>query len=186
MLFILCPCCLLHTCPLHFLYSLLPSFLSLLCAVQSLILHCLSPFFITHVCSHSSLPLSYGNAKIDSLLIGTIQAATEHALHHTNAHGLRSRFHTTCQQAHYILCSFSTCQSLNTPSLPPGCNPRCLYGNHIWQMDVFQFPPFGKLCYIHHTIDSFSHFQWATPSSSEKADTVIQHLLSCFAVIGLP
>lgn len=124
MLFMLCPCCLLHSCPLHFLHNLLTSFLSLFCAVQSLILHRLSPFFITHVRSHSSLPLSYGNAKIDSLLIGTIQAATEeHALHHTNAHGLRSRFHITFQQARDTFRSCSICQSLNTPSLPPGCNP---------------------------------------------------------------
>ena len=32
----------------------------------------------------------------------------------------------------------------------------------------------------------YRHFQWATALHSEKADTVITHLLSCFAVIGLP
>lgn len=53
-------------------------------------------------------------------------------------------------------------------------------------MDVFQFPPLGKLRYVHHTIDTFSHFQWATPSSSEKPNSAIQHLLSYFAVTGLP
>lgn len=165
------------------------SLLSLFCAVQSHILHRHSPFFIIHIRSHSLLPgpLSYGNAKFDSLLIGTIQAATEeYALHHTNARGLRSRFHISSQQAHDILRSCSICQSLNTPLLPRGCNPLSLLGNHIWQMDVFQFPPLGKLRYVHHTIDTFSHFQWATPSSSEKPNSAIQHLLSYFAVTGLP
>ena len=39
---------------------------------------------------------------------------------------------------------------------------------------------------MHHTIDTCTHFQWATALHSEKADAVITHLLSCFAVMGLP
>ena len=51
-----------------------------------------APLFITHLCSHSQLPgpLVHGNALIDSLLIGHLQAAEqEHTLHHTNSSGLQ-------------------------------------------------------------------------------------------------
>ena len=47
-------------------------------------------------------------------------------------------------------------------------------------------PSFGRLKYVHHTIDTWSHLQWATPLPSEKADSVITHLLTCFAVMGVP
>jgi len=44
-------------------------------------------------------------------------------------------------------------------------------------MDVFYFTELGKLKYVHHGIDTYSGFQWATPLVSEKADSVITHLL---------
>ncbi|CRH27384.1 Integrase core domain [Chlamydia trachomatis] len=53
-------------------------------------------------------------------------------------------------------------------------------------MDIFHFPEFGSLKYVHHTIDMFSGFQWATAFSSEKADSVITHLLEVMAVMVLP
>ena len=53
-------------------------------------------------------------------------------------------------------------------------------------MDVIHIPSFGRLKYVHHTINTFSHFQWATPLPSEKADSVITHLLACFAIMGIP
>ena len=53
-------------------------------------------------------------------------------------------------------------------------------------MDVVFISSFGKQKYVHHTIDTYSHFQWATALSSEKADSVITHLLFCFAIMGIP
>ena len=53
-------------------------------------------------------------------------------------------------------------------------------------MDVVFISLFGKQKYVHHTIDTYSHFQWATALSSEKADSVITHLLFCFAIMGIP
>lgn len=53
-------------------------------------------------------------------------------------------------------------------------------------MDVTYVSSFGCLKYVHHTIDTWSHFQWATPLPSEKADSVITHLLTCFVVMGVP
>ena len=52
-------------------------------------------------------------------------------------------------------------------------------------MDVFHFAEFGKLKYVHHTIDAYSGFQWDTPLSSEKADSVITHLLQVMAIMGI-
>ena len=49
-------------------------------------------------------------------------------------------------------------------------------------MDVFHFVEFGKLKYVHHTIDTFSGFQWATALSSEKADS----LLEVMAIMDIP
>ena len=53
-------------------------------------------------------------------------------------------------------------------------------------MDVFHFTGFGNLRYVHHTIDTLSGFQWATALSSEKADSVITHLLEVMAILGIP
>ena len=52
-------------------------------------------------------------------------------------------------------------------------------------MDVFHFTEFGKLKYVHHTIDMYSGFQWATALSSEKVDLVITHLLEVMVIIGI-
>ena len=44
---------------------------------------------------------------------------------------------------------------------------------------------FGKLKYVHHTIDTYSGFQWAIVISYEKADSVITHLLEVMAIMGI-
>ena len=53
-------------------------------------------------------------------------------------------------------------------------------------MNFFHFTEFGKLKYVHHTIDTYSGFQWATALASEKADSVITHLLEVMAIMGIP
>ena len=53
-------------------------------------------------------------------------------------------------------------------------------------MDVFHFAEFGKLKYVHHTIDTISGFQWTTALSSEKADSVITYLLEVTAIMDIP
>ena len=52
-------------------------------------------------------------------------------------------------------------------------------------MDVFHFVEFGKLKYVHHNIDTYSGFKWATALSSEKADYIITHLLEVIAIMGI-
>ena len=53
-------------------------------------------------------------------------------------------------------------------------------------MDVLHFTEFGKSKYVHHTIETYSGFQWAIVFSSEKADSVIMHLLEVMAIMGIP
>ena len=53
-------------------------------------------------------------------------------------------------------------------------------------MDVFHFTEFGKVKYVHHTINTYSGFKQATALVSEKADSVIKHQLEVMAFMGTP
>ncbi|KAL6056195.1 hypothetical protein STEG23_009514, partial [Scotinomys teguina] len=44
---------------------------------------------------------------------------------------------------------------------------------------------FGKLKYVHHTIDIYPVFKWSTPMSPEKTDSIITHLLEVVIIIGI-
>ena len=50
-------------------------------------------------------------------------------------------------------------------------------------MDVTHVSSFGKLSYVHMTIDTFSQFIWPTAHSTKH---IQRHLYACFAVIKLP
>ncbi|XP_014816033.1 PREDICTED: endogenous retrovirus group K member 8 Pol protein-like [Calidris pugnax] len=67
-----------------------------------------------------------------------------------------------------------------------GANPRGLRPLQLWPMDVTHVPSFGRLKYVHVTVDTFSHAVWATPLSGEAAQHVMLHLRGCFAVLGVP
>ena len=53
-------------------------------------------------------------------------------------------------------------------------------------MDITHIPAFGKLSFVHATVDTFSHITIASARSVEAARDVIQHLFRCFSQIGLP
>ncbi|ERE82961.1 sorting nexin-6-like protein [Cricetulus griseus] len=148
-----------------------------------------NPLYIMHIRSHIGLPgpLAQGNDEIDGLLIGTVLEASEfHKKHHVNSKGLKKDFSITWQQAKEIMRNCPTCSFYQQTPLPAGCNPKGLRRNEIWQMDVFHFTEFGNFKYVHHTIDTFTGFQWATALTSEKADSVITHLLEVMSVVGIP
>ncbi|KAL6030026.1 hypothetical protein STEG23_006794, partial [Scotinomys teguina] len=162
---------------------------SLFIQLQDIIRNRKHPLYITHIRSHTGLPgpLAQGNDEIDKLLIGNVLEASEfHKKHHVNSKGLKRDFSITWQQAKEIVRKCPTCSFYNQTPLPAGCNPKGTQRNDIWQMDVFHFAEFGKLKYVHHTIDTYSGFQWATALSSEKADSVIMHLLEVMAIMGIP
>ncbi|KAL6080845.1 hypothetical protein STEG23_037091, partial [Scotinomys teguina] len=162
---------------------------SLFIQLQDIIRNRKHPLYITHIRSHMGLPghLAQDNDEIDKLLIGNVLEASEfHKKHHVNSKGLKRDFSITWQQAKEIVRKCPTCSFYNQTPLPAGCNPKGTQRNDIWQMDVFHFAEFGKLKYVHHTIDTYSGFQWATALSSEKAHSVIMHLLEVMAIMGIP
>jgi len=53
-------------------------------------------------------------------------------------------------------------------------------------MDVAHVPEFGRLKYVHVTLDIFSRMIWATALPGEKAQQVCKHLLACCVVLGVP
>ena len=67
-----------------------------------------------------------------------------------------------------------------------GVNPRGLKPNVLWQMDETRVSSFGKLSFVHVTVDTFSHVIIATARTGEAVKDVIQHLFTCFSYLGLP
>ena len=67
-----------------------------------------------------------------------------------------------------------------------GVNPRSLKPNALWQMDVTHISSFGKLAFVHVTVDTFSHVIIATAHTRKAVKDVIQHLFTCFSYLGLP
>ena len=66
-------------------------------------------------------------------------------------------------------------------SLPAGVNPRGLKPNVLWQMDVTHVSSFGKLFFVHVTIDTFSHVIIATSYTGEAVkDTTSLYLFFIF------
>ena len=131
-------------------------------------------------------PLPQGNAEINRLLIGSVLQASEFLKkHHVNSKVLKEEFPITWQQAKEVIKRYPTCSFYNQIMLSAGSNPKGSQKNEIWQMEVFHITEFGKLKYVHHTIDTYSGFQWATALSSEKADSVIMHLLKDMDIMGM-
>ena len=162
---------------------------SLFILVQDIIRNRLCPMYITHIQSHTGQPgpLAQDNAEIDQLLIGSMMQASEfHKKHHVKSKGLKKEFSITWQQAKEIVKRYPTYSLYNQTPLPAGTNPKGTQRNEIWQMDVFHFAEFGKLKYVHHIIDTYSGFLWATALSSEKTDSVITYLLEVMDIMGIP
>ncbi|RMB97249.1 hypothetical protein DUI87_26277 [Hirundo rustica rustica] len=77
---------------------------------------------------------------------------------------------------------------ITTPDLHPtaGVNHRGLKALELWQTDVTQVAEFGRLKYVHVTVDTFSSAMWASAHTGEKARDVIAHWRQAFAVLGIP
>ncbi|KFV95625.1 hypothetical protein N326_11173, partial [Eurypyga helias] len=159
--------------------------------IQSLLYQRQHPLFIGHIRSHSNLPgpLSRGNSKADYLTriltFNVTKARHLHDLHHLPASSLQRLCRISREQARAIVRDCSSCLSM-LPVPRHGINPHGLLPNDLWQMDVTHYPPFGKLSYLHVTIDTFSHFAVVTALSGERTAHVITHLLHCFSILGIP
>lgn len=151
-----------------------------------------NPIYITHIPAHTNLPgpLTEGNAIADALthiqLVLTTKferAAQSHARFHQNTAALRKQFRVTREEARQIVKSCSTCLT-HLPQPTYAVSPRGLMPNHLWQMGVTILTPFGRLKYLHVSIDTFSGFLHATAHCWECFTDVQNHLLSAFATLG--
>lgn len=160
-------------------------------AVQKALRARTEPCYFGHLRAHSNLPgpLSEGNERVDQatqIWLSQEQAAqASHALHHQNSRSLRLQFSITREAARQIVKQCPTCPQLH-PVPQFGINPRGLLPNHLWQMDVTHIPSFGKMKYVHVTVDTYSGFLHATVQSRESSSHCIAHCLRCFAVMGVP
>ncbi|NXJ27771.1 POK10 protein, partial [Dicrurus megarhynchus] len=107
--------------------------------------------------------IAEGNHQADLLMLPAqvvpdrfSQAKISHSFFHQNAAALAKTFALPSHQASSIVAVCPDCQRHFFPSLAGGVNPRGLQSLEIWQTDVTHFPEFGRLKYIHSSIDTFS------------------------------
>ena len=166
---------------------------SLLAGIRFQILRRQHPFYVTHIRAHSLLPgpMAKANEQVDMatrvfLSLDQKQQAQEfHELYHVSSAVLRKKFFITRAEARHIVKSCSTCAQF-LPAQKTGVNPRGLSPNELWQMDVTHVPSFGKLQYVHVSVDTYSRVVHATPLSGERVQHVITHCLEAWAAWGKP
>ncbi|NWH45850.1 POK6 protein, partial [Fregata magnificens] len=90
------------------------------------------------------------------------QARLSHEFYHQNRQALQKQFQLTTEQARQIILACPDCQALAPMPKQMGVNPRSLKALELWQTDVTHIAEFGRLKYVHVTIDTFSHFLIAT------------------------
>ncbi|NWS91956.1 POK11 protein, partial [Toxostoma redivivum] len=155
------------------------------------------PYYVMHVRSHTDLPsfLTKGNRRADALAVPAEmavlsdiyqQAKLSHQRFHQNAPGLVRQFQISRDQARDIVATCPQCQKLGVPTLSSGVNPRGLESCEIWQVDVTHIPAFGRLKYVHVSVDTFSGAIFASAHTGEKAKDVQKHLVQAFSVLGIP
>ncbi|XP_051632954.1 uncharacterized protein LOC127466311 [Manacus candei] len=153
-------------------------------------------YAVLHIRSHQwNIGLGEGNARADRLVSTVteapippfLRAREAHAVYHQNAKGLSHSYGLSIEDARAIVKACPICsQQNNGVGLGVGVNPKGLKANELWQMDVTHVPAFGRLKYMHVSIDTYSHFVWATLQPGEKVQDVKRHLTDCFAVMGVP
>lgn len=159
-------------------------------SIQYMLQNRRSPIYITHIRAHSGLPgpMSSQNNLADKAtrfmtvaLSSPLETArTFHNDFHVTSETLRRRFSITRKEARDIVkqCQHC-CQFLPVPHV--GINPRGIQPLQIWQMDVTHIPTFGRLQYVHVSIDTCSGILYATPLTGEKTAHVIQHSLEAWS-----
>ncbi|NWR25920.1 POK8 protein, partial [Emberiza fucata] len=155
------------------------------------------PFYVMHVRSHTDLPgeVAEGNRKADSLAapaemahLSNIfqQAKLSHQQYHQNVPGLIRQLQLTRSQARAIVATCPNCQLQAVPSLGVGVNLRGVGSCEVWQTDITHIPNFGRLKYVHVSIETYSGAVYASAHTGERAAHAKQHLLQAFSVLGVP
>lgn len=169
---------------------------SCLLQVQALLWRRREPIYVGHIRGHSGLPglLAEGNAAADlytrpqfvAVALDSYDLALQlHRKYHINSQSLRHRTGCTKEQAVQRVTQCPSC-ALLIPSPSLGVNPRGLMPNDIWKMDVTHAPSFGKLKYVHVSIDTYSGLIFASAHSGERLKDVKSHCLQAFAFMNVP
>ena len=168
---------------------------ALLVQLQRLLWQRKNPFFVQHIRAHMGLPgpLAEGNDKVDHctrqewmFLASALQRAYDfHKEFHVNARTLQQKFAISHADARQVVVDCLQCVMHHHPQTL-GVDPRGLLPLKVWQMDVTHIPGFGKLKYVHVSVDTCSGIIHTTPMTGEKATHVIAHCLEAWAAWGKP
>ena len=154
------------------------------------------PFYITHIRAHTGLPgpMAQGNHSADvatrqlhifPTLVPYQQAREFHAKFHINAGTLAKRFSIPRAAARDIVRACNNCaEQRAVPSV--GVNPRGLTPGDTWQMDVTHHSEYGKIKYLHVSVDTCSQVLFASAEPGERVSHVIAHCLAAWAAWGKP
>ncbi|NXO16522.1 POK19 protein, partial [Oriolus oriolus] len=174
-----------------------PSLFHLLARLIQLLSHRKQPYYMMHVRSHTDLPgfIAEGNSRADTLAApvqfqgqpGVFQQAKiSHQQFHQNVPGLIRQFHLRRDQAKAIVATCPQCSSHAITGCEAGVNPRGLNSCEVWQTDITHVPEFGRLKYVHVSIDTFSGAVFASAHTGERSTDAKRHLMHAFAVLGIP
>ncbi|KFO62158.1 hypothetical protein N302_15654, partial [Corvus brachyrhynchos] len=174
-----------------------PKLYQLLSKLVYLLSHREQPFHVIYVQSHTDLPgpIAERNRRADALAMPVLtpnvpntfqQAKLSHQFFHQNAPALIRMFDLHRDQARAIVVTCLSCQSYQVPSLGLGVNPQGLGSCELWQTDVTHIPQFGRLKYVHVSIDTFSGAMFASVHVGEKAKDVTKHFFLAFVTLGVP
>lgn len=78
------------------------------------------------------------------------------------------------------------CQRHAIPSLGSGVNPRGLKSCEVQQTVVTHIPFFGRLKYVHVSVDTFSGAVYASAHAGEKSSDAQKHLVQAFSMLEIP
>ncbi|NXN60177.1 POK10 protein, partial [Rynchops niger] len=107
--------------------------------------------------------LAEGNALADRI-VATAQLQQAHRSHgffHQSAGALCRQFQLSKMDARAVVAACPDCARV-TPLQDGGANPRGLNPQQLWQTDVTEFAPFGRLRFLHVSVDTCSAVMWAT------------------------
>ncbi|NWT20854.1 POK11 protein, partial [Vireo altiloquus] len=187
-----------------------PVIFDMLSKLVYIVSHREHPYYVMHVRSHSGLPgfIAQGNSRADALATPVSrdgglswytlpvelegrpslyqQAVQSHRQFHQKAPGLVREFHLRRDEAKAIVASCPECNPTNAPSLGSGVNPRGLGSCEVWQTDVTHVTQFGRLKYVHVSVDTFSGAIYAFAHTGERALDAKKHLIQAFSFMSIP
>uniref|UniRef100_A0A8C3DZ53 Uncharacterized protein n=1 Tax=Corvus moneduloides TaxID=1196302 RepID=A0A8C3DZ53_CORMO len=169
----------------------------LLSKLVNLVSHREQPYYVMHVRSHTDLPgfIAEGNRRADALAAPAVmaplpdifeQAKISHRQFHQNTPALVRQFNLKHDQARAIVAACPECHQLALPAIGTGINPHGLNSCEVWQMDVTHVASFGRMKYVHVSVDTFSGAVFTSAHAGEKVSDVRRHLVQAFATLGIP